>query len=273
MPLAGSLMQPRIAIYKFASCDGCQLQVLEALARARPQLGELATHLEIAHFLEVRSHIGSGPYDVGFVEGSVSTPEDIPRIKAIREQCRFLVTIGACATAGGIQALRNWSHVDAFVNAVYAEPAFIATLATSTPIAEHVKVDFELRGCPIDPGQLASVISALVVGRRPTVPGYPVCVECKERGTVCVAVAKGIACLGPVTQAGCGAICPAHDRECFGCYGPDRQEPNLVSLTGFYERHGASRDALGRLVQSFNAWAPAFRAEHDRLASPPGGDA
>jgi coenzyme F420-reducing hydrogenase gamma subunit len=263
-------MRPRIAVFKFASCDGCQMQVIEALGRAREHLGDVADSLDIEHFLEARSHVAPGPYDVGFVEGSISTPDDTERIQEIRRECRFLVTIGACATAGGIQALRNWAHVDDFVSAVYAAPLYIASLATSTPIAEHVPVDFELRGCPIDPGQLAQVISAFVVGRRPRLPGYSVCVECKARGTVCVAVAKGIACLGPVTQAGCGAICPAHDRECFGCYGPD-QSPNLVSLTGFYERHGASRDSLGRLVQSFNAWAPEFRAEHDRLAG--GGDA
>lgn len=263
-------MRPRIGIFKFASCDGCQLQVIDALGRAREHLGDVANTLDIAHFLEARSHVAPGPYDLGLVEGSISTPDDAKRIQEIRRQCRFLVTIGACATAGGIQALRNWAHVDDFVSAVYATPLYIASLAASTPIAEHVPVDFELRGCPIDPGQLAQVISAFVVGRRPRLPGYSVCVECKARGTVCVAVAKGIACLGPVTQAGCGAICPAHDRECFGCYGPD-QSPNLVSLTGFYERHGASRESLGRLVQSFNAWAPEFRAEHDRLAS--GGDA
>jgi sulfhydrogenase subunit delta len=259
-------MRPRLAVYKFASCDGCQLQVIHVLGRARKHLGEVADLLEIEHFLEARSRIGAGPYDVGLVEGSVSTPHDIERIKEIREQCRYLVTIGACATAGGIQALRNWGQIDDFLGAVYATPAYIDTLATSDPVAAHVKVDFELRGCPIDPGQLASVISAFCVGRKPRLPGYSVCVECKERGTVCVAVARGIPCLGPVTQAGCGAICPAHDRECFGCYGPDRQEPNLVSLTGFYERHGANRESLGRLVQSFNAWAPEFRAEHDRLS-------
>ena len=262
-------MRPRIAVFKFASCDGCQLQLMDVLGRARPHLGDLADTLDIEHFLEARSHVGPGPYDLGLVEGSISTPHDAERIQAIRRQCRFLVTIGACATAGGIQALRNWAHVDDFVSAIYAAPLYIASLATSTPIAEHVPVDFELRGCPIDPGQMAQVISAFVVGRRPRLPGYSVCVECKSQGTVCVAVAKGIACLGPVTQAGCGAICPAHDRECFGCYGPDEQ-PNLVSLTGFYERKGASRESLGRLVQSFNAWAPEFRAEHDRLA---GGDA
>ena len=192
-------MRPRLAVYKFASCDGCQLQVIDVLSRARKHLGDVADLLDIEHFLEARSRIGAGPYDVGLVEGSVSTPHDVARIKAIRAQCRFLITIGACATAGGIQALRNWGQIDDFLGAVYATPAYIDTLATSDPVAAHVKVDFALRGCPIDPGQLASVISAFCVGRRPRLPGYSVCVECKERGTVCVAVAKGIPCLGPVT--------------------------------------------------------------------------
>jgi len=253
--------KPRLAVFKFASCDGCQLQLLDA----QGQLFAIADRVEIAHFLEARSQVLDGPYDVGLVEGSISTPDDIERIHDIRRQCRFLVTIGACATAGGIQALRNWGHVDEFVSAVYATPGYISTLATSTPIADHVPVDFELRGCPIDTGQLVELITALVLGRRPRVPTYSVCVECKERGTVCVAVAKGIACLGPVTQAGCGGICPAHDRECFGCYGP-AESPNLVSLTGFYERRDTPRDHLTRLVRSYNAWAPAFRTESDRLA-------
>ena len=258
--------KPSLAVFKFASCDGCQLQLLDAQGK----LLEIADRVRIDHFLEASSRIVPGPYDVGLVEGSISTADDAERIREIRQHCRLLVTIGACATAGGIQALRNWGGIDEFLGAVYASPEYVSTLATSTAIADHVPVDFELRGCPIDTRQLVELITALVLGRKPHVPGHSVCVECKARGTVCVAVAKGIACLGPVTQAGCGAICPAHDRECFGCYGPD-QSPNLVSLTGFYERHGASRDSLGRLVQSFNAWAPEFRAEHDRLAG--GGDA
>ena len=257
--------RPTLAVFKFASCDGCQLQLLDA----QGQLLALAAEVDIVHFLEARSRILPGPYDVGLVEGSISTPADLERIHEIRRQCRFLVTIGACATAGGIQALRNWSHIDDFVGAVYATPAYIETLATSTAIADHVPVDFELRGCPIDTGQLVELVTAVLVGRRPRVPTVSVCVECKERGTVCVAVAKGIACLGPVTQAGCGAICPAHDRECFGCYGPAEQ-PNLVSLTGFYERRGESREHLARLVSSHNAWAPPFREAAERLTGGPG---
>jgi sulfhydrogenase subunit delta len=252
--------KPRLAVFKFASCDGCQLQLLDATDR----LLELAGRVEIDHFLEVRSQVVPGPYDVGLVEGSITTADDAERIREIRRECRFLVTIGACATAGGIQALRNWGRLDDFLAAVYATPATIAALATSTAIADHVPVDFELRGCPIDRGQLLELITALLVGRKPRVPGHAVCVECKARGTVCVAVARGIPCLGPVTQAGCNAICPAHDRECFGCFGPS-ESPNLVSLTGFYERNGTPRESLVRLVRSFNAAAPAFRAESDRL--------
>jgi coenzyme F420-reducing hydrogenase gamma subunit len=252
--------KPRLAVFKFASCDGCQLQLLDAEER----LLELAGRVEINHFLEARSQVVPGPYDVGLVEGSITTTDDVERIREVRRQCRFLVTIGACATAGGIQALRNWGRIDEFLASVYATPATIAALATSTAIADHVPVDFELRGCPIDRGQLLDLITAVLFGRKPHVPSHSVCVECKARGTVCVAVARGIPCLGPVTQAGCGAICPAHDRECFGCFGPS-ESPNLVSLTGFYERRGTPRESLVRLVRSYNAAAPAFRAESDRL--------
>jgi sulfhydrogenase subunit delta len=252
--------KPSLAVFKFASCDGCQLQLLDAQGK----LLEIADRVRIDHFLEASSRVVPGPYDVGLVEGSISTAHDVERIREVRRQCRYLVTIGACATAGGIQALRNWGQVDDFLGAVYASPEYISTLETSTAIADHVPVDFELRGCPIDTGQLVELITALVVGRKPHVPGHSVCVECKARGTVCVAVAKGIPCLGPVTQAGCGAICPAHDRECFGCYGP-AEAVNLVSLTGFYEARGTPRDELTRLVRSFNGNAPAFREESNRL--------
>jgi sulfhydrogenase subunit delta len=254
--------KPSLAVFKFASCDGCQLQLLDAQGK----LLEIADRVRIDHFLEVSSRVVPGPYDVGLVEGSISTAHDVERIKQIRRQCRFLVTIGACATAGGIQALRNWGRIDDFLSGVYASPEYISTLATSTAIADHVPVDFELRGCPIDTGQLVELVTALVLGRKPRVPGHSVCVECKARGTVCVAVAKGIPCLGPVTQAGCGAICPAHDRECFGCYGP-AEAANLVSLTGFYERRAAPADSLLRLVRGINGYAPAFRAAGDELES------
>lgn len=258
----------RVAVFKFSSCDGCQLQFLAAIGRHPALLSKV----EFVHFLEASRQVEPGPYDIGFVEGSVTTPHDVERIRAIRRQCRMLVTIGACATSGGIQALRNWGTIDDFVAAVYATPAFIETLATSTGIAEHVPVDFELRGCPIDTGQLVEIVTAAVVGRKPRVPATSVCAECKAEGTVCVAVTRGIPCLGPVTQAGCHAICPAHGRGCFGCFGP-AEPANLVSLNLHYEAAGVPRDDLLRLVRGINAWSPPFRAEGDRLAtSHPTGD-
>jgi coenzyme F420-reducing hydrogenase gamma subunit len=252
--------KPRLAVFKFASCDGCQLTLLDA----EDELLLVADRIEIAYFLEARSQQLAGPYDIGLVEGSITTAHDAERIREIRRQCRYLVTIGACATAGGIQSLRNWADVKEFVQQVYATPEYINTLATSTPISDHVRVDFELRGCPIDKRQLVELLTSLLLGRVPRVPTYSVCVQCKRRGTVCVAVAQGIACLGPVTQAGCGALCPACDRECYGCFGP-KEQPNLQSLTAFYEARSAPREHLVRLVRNFNGYAPEFRRESERL--------
>ena len=250
--------KPTLAVFKFASCDGCQLSLLDA----EDELLAVAEAVDIAYFLEARTQQTAGPYDVGLVEGSITTAHDVERIREIRKQCRFLVTIGACATSGGIQALRNWVDVQDFISHVYAHPDYIQTLATSTPIAEHVPVDFELRGCPINKHQLVELVAALVHGRRPRVPTYSVCVECKRRGTVCVAVAQGIACLGPVTQAGCGAICPSYCRECFGCYGP-KERSNPVSLGRHYAANGAPSGQLVRLLRNFNGYAPDFRAASD----------
>jgi coenzyme F420-reducing hydrogenase gamma subunit len=246
--------RPKLAVFKFASCDGCQLSLLDC----EDQLLAVADQVEIAYFLEARTQQVEGPYDIGLVEGSVTTAHDAERIKHIRQQCKFLVTIGACATAGGIQALRNWGDVSEFLQVVYARPDYIRTLATSTPISDHVLVDFELRGCPINKDQLVELISALLWGRKPRLPRHSVCVECKRRGVVCVAVAQGIACLGPVTQAGCEVICPGFNRECFGCFGP-KEKPNLVSLGTYYQGRGTDPGHLTRLAHNFNSYAPEFR--------------
>ena len=226
----------------------------------------LAERVEIAYFLEAGSQILPGPYDVGIVEGSVTTAEDAERIRRIRADCRYLITIGACATSGGIQALRNWANVDDFIGQVYARPEYIHTLATSTGIADHVPVDFELRGCPIDAAHLVQVLADLLAGRRPRLSRHSVCMECKLRGTVCVAVARGVACLGPVTQAGCGALCPAFGRECFGCFGP-QEASNLVSLTGHWERGGEPRQAVVDLLRNFNGNAAEFKQASDAVTA------
>ena len=245
---------PRVAVYKFASCDGCQLSLLDC----EDELLSVAGAVEIADFREASSAVSPGPYDLVIVEGSVTTPHDEELVREIRAQAKFLLTIGACATAGGIQALRNFGDVAEFTKAVYARPEYIRTLATSTPIAAHVPVDFELRGCPINKSQLLEVIGAVLGGRAPNVPGESVCVECKRRGTVCVVVGKGTPCLGPVTHAGCGAICPSYARGCYGCFGP-QDSPNAPSLVHRIRELGLRPEEVVRVFRTFNAAAPAFR--------------
>ena len=195
--------RPTLAVFKFASCDGCQLQLLSC----EDELLGIAERVRIVHFLEASSQVEPGPYDIALVEGSVTTMHDRERIREVRRQSRYLITIGACATAGGIQALKNWGDRSDFLRCVYPQPEFISTLYTSTAIADHVPVDFELRGCPINRHQLLDVIKALLNDQLPRTPNHSVCLDCKRSGTVCVAVSRGVACLGPVTQSGCGAIC------------------------------------------------------------------
>lgn len=246
--------KPKLAVWKFASCDGCQLSLLDC----EDELLALAGAVEIAYFVEATSGNVEGPYDLSLVEGSITTEHDAERIQRVRSSSKALVTIGACATAGGIQALRNFGDVREFTSAVYASPEFISTLATSTPISAHVPVDFELHGCPINKGQLLEVVTALLHGRRPGIPSTSVCTECKRRGTVCVMVAHGTPCLGPVTHAGCGALCPAYNRGCYGCFGP-KETPNTVSLTRQLTVLGMGEREIERVYHTFNTNAPEFR--------------
>ena len=248
-------MRPSLAVWKFASCDGCQLSVLDCEDELLPLAGEI----DIAHFLEAGRSSPDGTYDLSIVEGSITTAEDAERIRDVRARSRRLITIGACATAGGIQALRNFADVDGFLSLVYARPDYISTLQHSTPPSAHVQVDFELQGCPPDKHQLLEVISAFLNERRPAIESYSVCVECKRRGNVCVMVAHGTPCLGPVTHAGCGALCPSYDRGCYGCFGP-MESPNADALGEWLARHGVPERDLVRMYRTFYANAPEYRA-------------
>jgi coenzyme F420-reducing hydrogenase gamma subunit len=247
-------VRPKLAVWKFASCDGCQLSLLDC----EDELLALADAIEIASFPEASRAVSGGPYDLSLVEGSITTPADARRIQDVRRRSRRLVTIGACATAGGIQALRNFADVREFVSIVYASPEYIQTLDRSTAIADHVPVDYELRGCPVDKRQLVEVISAFLNGRRPDIAAHSVCMDCKRRGIPCVMVVHGTPCLGPVTHAGCGALCPAYRRGCYGCYGP-METPNVASLMGWWARLGVEREDVVRALRTFNAGASAFR--------------
>ena len=261
---------PTLAVWKFASCDGCQLTVLDC----EDELLAIANALDIRMFLEAGPSELLEHYDVSLVEGSVTTAHDAQRIQEIRARSGLLVTIGACATAGGVQALRNGANIDEFCSVVYARPDWIETLATSTPIAAHVTVDHELRGCPISKRELLATITALLARRRLPLTAHSVCVECKQAANTCVLVAHGAPCLGPVTHGGCDALCPSFDRGCFGCFGPS-ESANVDGLRTALLAAGTGDDVLIRLLRTFNAGAPAFgdaAARYSAGHAPPAAD-
>ena len=256
-------VKPKLAVWKFASCDGCQLSLLDC----EDELLDVVGAVDLAYFPEATKTVVDGPYDVSLVEGSITTPHDAERIHQIRRESEFLVTIGACATSGGIQALRNFANVEAFTRIVYAAPQYIDTLKKSTPIGDHVRVDFELRGCPINQYQLLEVINAFLNGRKPNIPTFSVCVECKRRGLSCVMVSQGTPCLGPVTQAGCDALCPSYNRGCYACFGP-KESANVPSLSQWWRSSlDVERQDLVRSLRTFNSGATDFERESMRHAN------
>lgn len=254
--------KPRVAVHKFSSCDGCQLALLD--------LGEdlltLAARVELVHFAEAGPFDPDADVDVAFVEGSVSTPEDLERIQHIRRHSRLLIPIGACATAGGIQALRNNADAAAWAAQIYAHPEALSSLARSTPISSHVKVDFELWGCPVSSQQMLAAVNSLLLGVAPRDSADKVCVECKRQGNPCVMVTRGVPCMGPVTRAGCGALCPSLGRDCYGCYGP-AENANTDALAAQFSLLGLAPQAIMQRFQSINSQAPVFLAAADKARS------
>lgn len=261
----------RVGVAKFASCDGCQLGFLDL----GPALLDIGIKYQIVEFGEASSNRSpDGPFDILFVEGSISTADQLRHIRHLRDRTALLVTIGACATSGGIQALRAWADNDggiaSFIDAVYATPEYVDTLARATPVADHVQVDAELRGCPIDTGQLVELLTATAIGRRPQLPSQAVCVECKRAGKVCVMVSRGEPCLGPIISSGCNALCPGMARGCYGCFGP-RESANGASLADWYSQSlGLSDERVAARFAGFTGWAPELREIIDARGGPPG---
>jgi sulfhydrogenase subunit delta len=250
--------KPKLAVWKFASCDGCQLSLLDC----EDELLAVTDKIEIAYFPEATRAEVRGPYDISLVEGSITTQHDAERIHKIRKSSKMVIPIGACATAGGIQGLRNFKNVEDFITMVYASPDYIETLGKSTPISDHIHIDFELQGCPINKYQLLELISAYLAGRKPNISKYSVCLTCKIKGNVCVMVSKGVNCLGPVTHEGCGCLCPSYDRGCYGCYGP-KENPNTTSLANRFRITGTVNDDIVRGFRLFNAYSEEFRKESE----------
>jgi sulfhydrogenase subunit delta len=249
-----AMARPTLGVFKFSSCDGCQLSILDL----EDELLTLVDRVDIRDFLEASSDVKEGPLDLALVEGSISTPEEVERIKRIRERSRMLVTIGACASAGGLQALRNWESLDLLQKAAYPNPEYLSSLEKALPVSDFVKVDFELRGCPISKTQLLRLFAAVLQGTLPRLPNDAVCMECKRSGNPCLVVTQGVPCLGPVTKDGCGAICPGFGRGCYGCFGP-ADEVNLESYADWLQRHGVPRPTMKLLVRGINANSKEFR--------------
>lgn len=245
--------KPRVAIHKFSSCDGCQLAFLN--------LGEdlltLAQLVDIVHFAEAGLLDEQATVDIAFIEGSVSTPREAERIKDIRANSRYLITMGACATSGGVQALRNMADAGAWFEAIYAKPEYIYALDTVSAIAQHVKVDLELWGCPVNGRQVLAAVRDLLYGVTPLDHRDKLCLDCKRQGIVCTLVTQGTPCLGPVTRTGCGALCPSFGRDCYGCYGP-AENVNCVALGQRFEGLGLLPQQIARRFLFINNNAPAF---------------
>jgi sulfhydrogenase subunit delta len=251
--------KPKMAVYKFSSCDGCQLSLLNL----EDELLDLASAVDIAYFLEATRAVRPGPYDIGIVEGSITTPHEAERIKEVRAECKYLIALGTCATAGGIQALRNFASSEGYAKTVYAHPEYLQFLDKSTSIAENVPVDLAIWGCPVNKYMLVEVIAALLQNRRPNFHPSPVCLECKLNGTVCVVVAQGMPCLGPVVHGGCGALCPANGRGCYGCYGPSSVANFSALVNGMVPRDRYPNETAG-LLRSFSSHSPLFQAAADQ---------
>ncbi|MBT4835847.1 MAG: sulfhydrogenase subunit delta, partial [Methylococcales bacterium] len=230
--------QPTLAIHKFTSCDGCQLSLLNL----GPDLLQLSKLVNIQHFVEAGIVSPDCNVDIALIEGSISTNAEIERIRAIRAQSHYIVALGACATAGGIQALRNMADGDAWLADIYPNTEALDSLTTSQPIADYIRVDFELRGCPVNEKQITQFLLQLAQGVKPKTVDQPVCLTCKQKNIACLMITKKIPCMGPVTQTGCDALCPSHQRGCFACYGPIEQA-NIDSLTEHFKHLGISAKA------------------------------
>ncbi len=250
--------KPKVAVYKFSSCDGCQLSLLNL----EDELLDLAQAVDISYFIEATRTVKPGPYDVGLVEGSITTPHEAKRIKQVRAECKFLIALGTCATAGGIQALRNFTSASDLAKTVYPHPEYLEYLDKATPISDSVEVDLAIWGCPVNKHTVLEVITALLQNRKPNFPPSPVCIECKRNGTQCVLVAQGIPCLGPVVHGGCGALCPANGRGCYGCFGPS-SAGNFNSIVSVLQPLERFPGEAALLLRNFSCYAPAFRKAAD----------
>ena len=231
-------MKPKVAFFDFTSCEGCQL---DALNLDGDEVLALLSAVDIVNFREVKTEREDN-YDIAFIEGSISRESEIPRLQKIREQAKVVLALGACACIGGINCLKNHIPMEEALRAVYGEDAKYYDTIPARPVNAVVSVDYYVRGCPPQPAELLKVVKALLLGKKPDIPNHPVCVECKMAGNVCV-FERNMTCLGPVTRAGCGAICVSSGRHCWGCRGLV-EDPNIDSEKDILKKYGLTVDQV-----------------------------
>jgi sulfhydrogenase subunit delta len=233
------MSKPRVAIFDFACCEGCQLQIVNL----EEEILDLIGAVDVVEWREAMAET-STEYDIAIIEGSITRPEDEERIKEIRDRAKVLIAIGACATIGGINKLKNNFELDEVRECVYGKAGKMEHLDTSMTkaIDEVVKVDFKIHGCPMNAEEFTYAVRCLLMGKTPEIPDYPVCVECKLKENVCRWEYDEI-CLGPITRAGCGAKCPSASFRCFGCRGYI-DNPNMDAAKDVMEKYNLSVDDL-----------------------------
>ncbi|MFZ9035530.1 MAG: sulfhydrogenase subunit delta [Francisellaceae bacterium] len=251
-----------LAVHKFSSCDGCQL----AFINDGVNLLKLAGLVDIKHFAEAGAVDEDAVVDIAIIEGSVNTRHDVDRIKKIRANSGYIIAMGACATTGGIQALRNNASVDEFniwIKDVYPQHSDVVAkeeLDTAKPVSAYIDVDFEIAGCPVSSQQMFAAVRQLLFTVEPEKTVDPVCTTCKHRGITCVMVARGEPCLGPVTADGCDALCPSINRGCYGCYGVAKFA-NFTAMTNKLKQMGFSEAEIARKYHFINNQQQGFKAQ------------
>jgi sulfhydrogenase subunit delta len=247
--------KPIVAFYGLTCCAGCQLEILNQ----EDNLIDILSKINLVQFRMGSSSKHPGPYDICFVEGSVTNDTELSLLKELREKSKILVAMGACATTGGVNAMRNGRNIEELKQAAYGDASHLHTKAEILPLKSYVSVDYELQGCPINGEEFIELLIALLMGTEPIEKNYSVCVECRLKEYNCL-MKEGQLCLGPITRAGCGARCPSVGVPCEGCWGPVPQA-NVDSEIDVFAAKGASFDTVVRKFRMFNAASEEFLKE------------
>jgi coenzyme F420-reducing hydrogenase gamma subunit len=239
------MSKPKVAFFDFTSCEGCQLNKLNL----ENDLLNILEHIEIVEFREAMDD-KADYYDIAFIEGSISTPKCIERIHDIRKRSKVLVALGTCAVSGGVNAMKNGHPAEWVKETVYGKDKYLFPSIPVQPVSAIVKVDYEVRGCPMSTPEFLHVFKSLIIGRKPEMIDYSVCVECKIKENECV-LEKGMYCLGPISRAGCDAICPSYGQYCTGCRGII-SHLNKKGAVGMLRKYGFSEVEANKKINMFN---------------------